>query len=716
MVLASPKPCGQGLRPRHPRKSARLGWRNRGFPRLAYWIGWGMGWGYLAIYHASVKSISRGKGHSATAAAAYRAGIRIEDATTGLIHDYTRRGGVLSVDMLAPKDAPGWAADPSQLWNAAEAVETRKNARVGRELVVGLPHELTADARRDLARDIGQMLVDRYGVAVQMAVHAPDKGGDDRNFHAHILMTSREMTPQGLGGYAAKMLDEYKAGAEEIRALREDVGLRINLALMQAGSGSRVDHRSLDDQAQAAIETGNLAQARELDRLPTIKEGRAPGQREARQAINGRIRASNRARQSKWDRWEAKAASEGRLMPAAHDKKPTTRKPTDDRPNAPTVARNATARGQTRATGRPLARSDGGALAYGSLNPFRVRPQRNGAQPVPSMPGSDGFATVQPRRGAEQRRDPLRRDEPRHSSDRDPLHLASGITAASAIRPKAKAPTPQKTSAPPKAGRPLAGGAARAAVAAAGGASQSSHGLDKYSRAAMAMDDRNRREYERIVRLIIKIMGQSEAAAEKLWRQDSEFRRDMAQGSTLLAINWRAEDQRAWDAAQRLAALEGEEARRVAARERAERAMKLTQIDHDRWHDTHPPPPKRLWSSSARDAWEQTAAALNALLEAARDAYRRAFQLADIPASLALEKERERLQAKEREAVRARQRLALLPSEKFAQTYDAENRFPPLPAEPDPGAPDFVSNPHQAAAPPTHQSRWKREIAPRPPR
>ena len=714
MVLASPKPCGQGLRPRHPRKTARLGWRNLGFPRLAYWIGWGIGWGCLAIYHASVKSISRGKGHSATAAAAYRAGIRIEDATTGLIHDYTRRGGVLSVDMLAPKDAPAWAADPSQLWNAAETVETRKNARVGRELVVGLPYELTANARRELARDIGQMLVDRYGVAVQVAVHAPDKHGDDRNHHAHILMTSREMTPQGLGGYAAKMLDDFKAGAEEIKAVREDVGLRINLALMQAGSGSRVDHRSLDDQAQAAAEAGNLAQARELDRLPTIKEGRAAGQREARQAINGRIRESNRARQTKWDRWEAKAASEGRLMAPSYDTKPENRStnertsPRNEHPTTRGARGNRAPRFRSRPDGRPI--------ANGSLDTVRVRSSRDGPEPLLAMPRGHGFATVEPRRGAEQRGDPLRRNEPRYSSDRDPLHLASGITAPSAIRPKAKASTPQKTSAPPQAGRPLTGRSARDAVASAGGTVAQSSGGDKYARARMAMDERNRREYDRVVRLIIKIMGQSEAAAEKLWRQDADFRRDMEQSNNLLAINWRAEDQRAQDAAQRLAALEGEEARRVAARERAERAMKLAQIDHDRWHDTHPPPPKRLWSSKARDAWEQTAAALNALLEAARDVYRRAFQLADIPASIALEKERERLQAKERQAVHARQRLALLPSEKFAQTYDAENRFPPLPAEPEASAPDFVSNSYETAAPPTHQSRWKREIAPRPPR
>lgn len=673
----------------------------------------------MAIYHATVKSISRGKGQSATAAAAYRAGIRIEDETTGLSHDYTRRGGVLSVDMLAPKGAPDWAADPSALWNAAEAVETRKNARVGRELVVALPHELSPDARRDLACDIGQMLVERYGVAVQVAVHAPDKGGDDRNFHAHILMTSREMTPHGLGGYAGKVLDEFKAGAEEIKALREDVGLRVNLALMNAGLDSRVDHRSLEDQAQAALEAGNLTQARELDRLPTIKEGRAPGQREARQAINGRIRESNRARQSKWERWEAKAASEGRLMPAAHDQKPTTRKPTDDRANASTATRHTATRSQTRPTGRPDTRPDGGPLAYGSLNPYRVRPHRNGAKSVPSMPGGDRFATVQPRRGAKRSGHSVRSDEPRHSSDSKPLHLASGISKGTqTLGPKAKAPNPQKTSAPPKAGRPIAGRAARDAVAGLGAfsAGGSSAGLDKYSRQAMALEEKHRHEYNRILRIWLRVLRESEAAAEKIWRQDQDFRRQMERDQSLTGINWRAEDERALDAARRRAELDGEEERRVQARERAERRMKAEQIEHDRWHDTHPAPAKRLWSSKARDAWEQTAQALKIKLEKAKDEYRWAFQLADYPASQSLERERERLHESERRAVLTRQRLGLLPSEQYLKDHDEALRFPPLPSEPDPNGADFVSNSYETETTKTHQSRWKREMAPRPPR
>lgn len=276
----------------------------------------------VAIYHCSVKSISRGKGHSATAASAYRAGIRIEDATTGLIHDYTKKGGVRSVDMLAPTDAPAWASDPSALWNAAEATETRKNARVAREMIVALPCELTDGQRQTLACDIGQMLVDRYQVAVQVAVHAPDKEGDNRNHHAHILFTSRQIGTDGFGAYAAKVLDDFKAGPLEIGDLRAQVAATTNTHLAQAGLDARVDHRTLADQAMSAAERGDLTEARALDRLPTVKEGRAPGQRQSRQAINSRIRTSNESTQRKWDHWEQKARAEGRLMPSATDQRP----------------------------------------------------------------------------------------------------------------------------------------------------------------------------------------------------------------------------------------------------------------------------------------------------------------------------------------------------------------------------------------------------------
>ena len=98
----------------------------------------------MAIYHLSVKTVSRSAGRSATGAAAYRSGERIVDERTGEVHDYTRKGGVLFSEIVTPVDAPEWAFDRSALWNAAEQAETRKNSTVAREFIVALPAELSA--------------------------------------------------------------------------------------------------------------------------------------------------------------------------------------------------------------------------------------------------------------------------------------------------------------------------------------------------------------------------------------------------------------------------------------------------------------------------------------------------------------------------------------------------------------------------------------------
>ncbi len=276
----------------------------------------------VAIYSVQVKSLSRGKGDSATAAAAYRAGIDLDDPS-GARHSYSRKTGVLSVDMLAPTNAPAWAWDPRQLWSKVEEHETRKNARVAREVLVALPHELTPEQRRALAREVGQLLVERYGVAVQIALHAPDKGGDERNYHAHILMTPRHVGPTGFGDSAAKVLDEFKAGAQELKALRALIGERINDALSAACQSARVDHRSLRDQQGSAIEAGDFCAAAKLDRLPSQHEGKAVtqarrrGERLPRAKRNDRLKTAGERRfnqhSRRFEEIKAKAAAEGRL-------------------------------------------------------------------------------------------------------------------------------------------------------------------------------------------------------------------------------------------------------------------------------------------------------------------------------------------------------------------------------------------------------------------
>lgn len=113
----------------------------------------------MAIFHLSVKTVSRSAGRSATAAAAYRAGCKITDERTGEIHDYTRKGGVESAAVILPDNAPEWARDRAQLWNAAEQAEKRKNSTVAREFEIALPAELSPAEREKLAHDFARELV-----------------------------------------------------------------------------------------------------------------------------------------------------------------------------------------------------------------------------------------------------------------------------------------------------------------------------------------------------------------------------------------------------------------------------------------------------------------------------------------------------------------------------------------------------------------------------
>ena len=155
----------------------------------------------MAIFIASTKSISRGKGQSAVASASYRAGVELEDKRYGKTHDYSKKHGVMSADIILPSvlAAANADIDRSDLWNKAEAAEKRVDARVAREWLVNLPHELSAEDRKELAHQFAQTLADRYGTIADCAIHKPtdkeiERGADPRNFHAHILFTTRTAT------------------------------------------------------------------------------------------------------------------------------------------------------------------------------------------------------------------------------------------------------------------------------------------------------------------------------------------------------------------------------------------------------------------------------------------------------------------------------------------------------------------------------------------
>lgn len=239
----------------------------------------------MASYHLSVKTVKRSAGRTATASAAYRAGERIHCAREGREHDYTRKQGIEETFIVAPDDAPDWAQDRSALWNAAEAGESRRNSVTAREWEVALPAELSAEARSQIARDFAQVLVDRYGVAADVAVHAPHREGDQRNHHAHILTTTRVMGEDGLEA-KTRILDAAKTGGVEIEEMRGVWAQLQNHALEREDLEQRVDHRSLEAQREAALDRGEDLAAMELDRAPEIKLGPAANamERQAMQA------------------------------------------------------------------------------------------------------------------------------------------------------------------------------------------------------------------------------------------------------------------------------------------------------------------------------------------------------------------------------------------------------------------------------------------------
>ncbi|MBH1555123.1 MobA/MobL family protein [Stenotrophomonas maltophilia] len=274
----------------------------------------------MAIYHTRVKTFSRAQGHASTAAAAYRAGLLILDERTGLRHDYRRRGGVVETRCLAPDDAPDWAFDPRQLWPAAEASERRKDATVAREFEVALPHELSNEQRSDLAAEISRCLVQRYRFAVQASIHEPQTA-DGLNYHVHILATTRRMDAEGLKD-KTRELDGGPSGRGEVEWIRAMVGEAINAHLAAAGVSTRVDHRSLRDQAAEAAERGDELTAAELSRIPGIhmgKDATALHRRGVDTDLNQGNEEIDQANNAAWDRAVAQMAGEGRLMDPASD-------------------------------------------------------------------------------------------------------------------------------------------------------------------------------------------------------------------------------------------------------------------------------------------------------------------------------------------------------------------------------------------------------------
>jgi ATP-dependent exoDNAse (exonuclease V) alpha subunit len=183
----------------------------------------------VADYRLSAQMISRADGRNAVAAAAYRAGAELANDRNGQTYDYTRKGGVLHTEIIAPEHAPDWVQDREHLWNAVERSETRINSQVAREIQLSLPHELTDAQRKELVAEFVRDNFVAKGMVADIAIHAPSRHGDDRNVHAHVLLTTRAIEPNGF----AEKRREWNA-KEHLYEWRENWAAIQNRHLVQA--------------------------------------------------------------------------------------------------------------------------------------------------------------------------------------------------------------------------------------------------------------------------------------------------------------------------------------------------------------------------------------------------------------------------------------------------------------------------------------------------
>src|SRR6185437_11669075 len=203
----------------------------------------------MAIYHVSVKVVSRARGQSVVAAAAYRSAGHLHDERLDQTFDFTRKCGVEHTEVFAPEGAPSWVFDREALWNAIERVERRKDAQLAREVEIALPAELTKDEQVALLRDFVGQAFTAKGMVADTAIHRDNP----KNPHAHVLLTTRALTSEGFGPKRRDWND-----TKQLLAWREHWAELANEHLARAGHDIHIDARSLSAQGL------NLAPGRKL--------------------------------------------------------------------------------------------------------------------------------------------------------------------------------------------------------------------------------------------------------------------------------------------------------------------------------------------------------------------------------------------------------------------------------------------------------------------
>ena len=205
--------------------------------------------GRVATAHLCMHArVSRGKGGSIVATAAYNGRCRLVDEQTGEVWDYRHLGAAEFSGIYAPKGAPEWANDLQRLVNQIERTEKRADAQLGFNLDIALPCEMTLEQNRRLGQDFAREEWQRKGYAVVVDIHRPDPEGDPRNWHMHVWGTLRKIGPDGFARTKGEQQENYRNRHEYVEELRQKWERLANRHLERNGYDARIDMRSLKDQ------------------------------------------------------------------------------------------------------------------------------------------------------------------------------------------------------------------------------------------------------------------------------------------------------------------------------------------------------------------------------------------------------------------------------------------------------------------------------------
>lgn len=242
----------------------------------------------MAIFHLSVKIISRSSGRSAIAAAAYRAGEKLKDEEVEKFHDFSKKRGVVYSEIQLPENAPNEYKDRQTLWNKVQEVETRSDAQLAREVEVALPQELDRKKQIELVHDYIQEQFVNKGMIADWSIH--DKG--DGNPHAHIMLTTRSLKKDG--SWAPKQKSTYlldkngekipqidpKTGKQKIGARGRKMWKRTTIAYNDWNNRENVElwrsewAKQVNKYLEPSKKIDNRSYKRQgIERIPTIHEG-----------------------------------------------------------------------------------------------------------------------------------------------------------------------------------------------------------------------------------------------------------------------------------------------------------------------------------------------------------------------------------------------------------------------------------------------------------